>query len=96
MNQLAEDICRVVGHDWDFPKCARCSKVDVLEVYNNGIVYLPGRDYIVEKDRLLFTATPARGEKIRICIGSQDSRWGDLTIIGDGASKAFLIYDPYN
>ena len=50
VDKFLKDICRTVGHDWEYYVCSRCSCHRPLQVYVNGMLQMPGTDY-VECDR---------------------------------------------
>ncbi len=82
---LVESICKVVGHEWQFPRCARCSHRQVLRVSVDGILLSEGRDYTVTNDRVVLRRH--EGTVAQIIIGMSNQPWGILEAsLSDGYS----------
>jgi len=50
VDKFLKDICRTVGHEWEYYICSRCSCRRPIQVYMDGVLQMPGTDY-VEFDR---------------------------------------------
>lgn len=97
MSQLNKYVCRIVGHDWKFPKCLRCGQVQIVHVYHNGLLLKPSTDYVEDGEgSITLSQPPNNGDTIAVTVGQQGGLWGRNDFIADGGTVKFTVYSYYN
>lgn len=92
MYDLAKEVCRIIGHTWEFPGCVRCGTRQIIAVHLNGILQQININYVEDsRGTIVFTNPTTEGDHIAVTVGMQGNAWGRNDFIADGGRK-YTVY----